>query len=454
MTDIRTISTRAEYRQLIDLLLDPDRDLPVVAVSTRSGHDQPDIDVHQVHAATGHTAHVRILITNRNTYDLGAVVGDQATVYGGASRVYPTGHDWINNPQLSPLRFSYNPERAAQALIDDVHHLTGTPSPAARTPRLTHNPLAGLHDILTAADITLHDPASPAAAQPEQQPPSSSSSGPPTTRQHNDTTHTGQPHRPAPAPPRTHTATNRNSEASKRHDEQPDHREQQAAGYSETPPASRGALKNALARIDLLATQLAAAEKEKARAVAEAVKVSRQEASDIAVELARATDRIRALSARPATTPKPRHKTVAAEAWRPDLWPTLDAAARDAIYSTWVERVPAQDKADHALPDNYVMGPDFAASLAALDKPLRAKSLKCVVDVLTGIARDSASREVHVLRSGDGGADAAVTRDDGATCFRASVEKMVPSARRLHFWKCSDGRIELSRVVLHDDMNP
>jgi hypothetical protein len=29
-----------------------------------------------------------------------------------------------------------------------------------------------------------------------------------------------------------------------------------------------------------------------------------------------------------------------------------------------------------------------------------------------------------------------------------------PSARRLHYWRCPDGTIELSSVRLHDDMEP
>ena len=46
------------------------------------------------------------------------------------------------------------------------------------------------------------------------------------------------------------------------------------------------------------------------------------------------------------------------------------------------------------------------------------------------------------------------TRADGAVCMRAYVEEGVPQSRRLHYWKVKDGLVELSRVVLHDDMAP
>ena len=49
---------------------------------------------------------------------------------------------------------------------------------------------------------------------------------------------------------------------------------------------------------------------------------------------------------------------------------------------------------------------------------------------------------------------APTTRADGAVCMRAYVEEGVPQSRRLHYWKVKDGLVELSRVVLHDDMAP
>jgi len=75
-----------------------------------------------------------------------------------------------------------------------------------------------------------------------------------------------------------------------------------------------------------------------------------------------------------------------------------------------------------------------------------------VVEVLTGLAESSPSRGMHALRSGAGGQDPQV-QSDGATCWRVSLQTGTPSARRLHFWRSASG-IELSRVVLHDDLCP
>jgi hypothetical protein len=64
------------------------------------------------------------------------------------------------------------------------------------------------------------------------------------------------------------------------------------------------------------------------------------------------------------------------------------------------------------------------------------------------------SREVHQLRSGLGGDDPPRTREDGATCWRANLQTNTPAARRIHYWTLATGRVELSRVVTHDDFEP
>jgi len=83
---------------------------------------------------------------------------------------------------------------------------------------------------------------------------------------------------------------------------------------------------------------------------------------------------------------------------------------------------------------------------------------------ITGEARDSATTdetstaapgggEVPRRRRGVGGDDPVVVRADGAVCWRASVQRHTPAARRLHYWKLGD-QVELSRVALHDDTRP
>lgn len=125
---------------------------------------------------------------------------------------------------------------------------------------------------------------------------------------------------------------------------------------------------------------------------------------------------------------------------------------RHEVYVAWVETVPAGEKAQRPLPQ-YRVGPDFLASLESEGSGLRAKVVRVVVEVLTGLAESLDGREVHRLRLGPGGDDPVVVRDDGAVCWRAAVQRNTPAARRLHYWKLGDV-VELSRVTLHDDFRP
>ncbi|RXR25834.1 hypothetical protein EQW78_11540 [Oerskovia turbata] len=125
---------------------------------------------------------------------------------------------------------------------------------------------------------------------------------------------------------------------------------------------------------------------------------------------------------------------------------------RHEVATAWIRRVPAAEKASKPLAE-YTLGDRFLTSLDALEGISRAKVVDVVVEVLTGDAEHIAGRELHPLRVNEGGGSPAVVRDDGATCWRASLQTRSASARRLHYWKRGD-RIELSRVVLHDDMDP
>lgn len=137
---------------------------------------------------------------------------------------------------------------------------------------------------------------------------------------------------------------------------------------------------------------------------------------------------------------------------RRERWPNDESWLRNEIELAWIERVPRVDKLRLPLPDDYLIGPRFAESLNSLDDGHFDKAMKCVVDVLTDRAKDLASRDLHRLRTGDGGSDAARIRaEDGAVAWRAAIEINAASARRLHYWTI-DNRIELSRVGLHDDM--
>jgi hypothetical protein len=134
-------------------------------------------------------------------------------------------------------------------------------------------------------------------------------------------------------------------------------------------------------------------------------------------------------------------------------WATADEWVRHEVLLSWVERVEPTERDLWPIPE-YAIGPAFAASLLLLDEGQFDKAMKAVVDAVTGRIREIAGRDLHPLRTGDGGADADTVRGDGAKCMRASIEQHTPAARRLHYWTLPGGRVELSRVVRHDDTRP
>lgn len=127
---------------------------------------------------------------------------------------------------------------------------------------------------------------------------------------------------------------------------------------------------------------------------------------------------------------------------------------RHDVYLAWVAKIPAGEKGDKPLPETWMVGPHFCDSVAAMKPEVRDKVPEVVVEILLGIAERSDAREMHPLRTSIAGDAAAVSRDDGATCWRVSVQRRSPSAARLHFWRRPGHPIELSRVGVHDDLRP
>jgi hypothetical protein len=126
---------------------------------------------------------------------------------------------------------------------------------------------------------------------------------------------------------------------------------------------------------------------------------------------------------------------------------------RFEVLTEWVRAIPAAEKAGRPLAD-YTLGPRFLPSLTDLEGVSRDRVVWTLVMVLTGLAPGMNGLQVHRLRTGSGGDDPVRQREDGALCWRVSLQVNTPSARRLHYWKLPGGAYELSRVVLHDDVEP
>lgn len=137
--------------------------------------------------------------------------------------------------------------------------------------------------------------------------------------------------------------------------------------------------------------------------------------------------------------------------WQPGLFDNAEDAVREAVHRAWVRRIPADAKARLPLPDDWEVGSDLPDSIATATLGLRAKALRCIVDVLVGTADRMPSRGVHPFRQERGPHAAQRRRADGALAYRASIESGVPAAARLIYWRLPDGGIEIATIARHDD---
>jgi hypothetical protein len=135
-----------------------------------------------------------------------------------------------------------------------------------------------------------------------------------------------------------------------------------------------------------------------------------------------------------------------------DLFLDPEEQFRYEVYLAWTRRIPKGDKADRPLRE-YTLSPRFHSSLDSVDGVDRSKVVDVAMEIVTDLADEQPGRSPHQLRTGEGGNNAPVVREDGATCWRVALQQGRPAARRLHFWR-NGGYIELSRVVTHDDMDP
>lgn len=125
---------------------------------------------------------------------------------------------------------------------------------------------------------------------------------------------------------------------------------------------------------------------------------------------------------------------------------------RYLVLTQWATRTLPGEQATRPLPD-YGFGPYFLDSVDTLDGIKEQKIADVVFEIVTSLAPQLKSREVHQLRSGSGGDDPIRVREDGAVAWRASLQVNTPSARRIHYWVLPHGGVELARVATHDDFD-
>lgn len=124
------------------------------------------------------------------------------------------------------------------------------------------------------------------------------------------------------------------------------------------------------------------------------------------------------------------------------------------LTQAWALQIPASEKGRLGL-GHYRMGEDFLRTLRDQPHEKQKKAFKAIVDLLINDPARLNAREAHQLRTSAAGGSEPVSRHGGQdSCWRLAIEQNVPAARRLHYWKCSDGVIELSRVAVHDETQP
>ena len=125
---------------------------------------------------------------------------------------------------------------------------------------------------------------------------------------------------------------------------------------------------------------------------------------------------------------------------------------RYLVLTQWATRTLPSEQRERPLVD-FLIGPRFLESLERLEGVKAEKVADVAFEIVTGLAPQLPSREVHHLRTGSGGDDPVRVREDGAIAWRASLQVNTPSARRIHYWVIPSGQVELAKVATHDDFD-
>lgn len=119
------------------------------------------------------------------------------------------------------------------------------------------------------------------------------------------------------------------------------------------------------------------------------------------------------------------------------------------IRETWALMVDAREKALRPLPEHWDYEDGFFDAMARTQVD-RQSVLEAAVDVLTGVAMRSKSRDCHPLREGRGAGERVVIGANGDPVYRIRLDQG-HGARRMHFTKGGDGGVTFVSVGAHED---
>lgn len=161
-------------------------------------------------------------------------------------------------------------------------------------------------------------------------------------------------------------------------------------------------------------------------------------------ELGKAKERIRALELR-VRQARGRNRLQEAEPLDAERFKALLQQSYDARYL-------GDDKRRYPLRE-VRLGSRFLQTVERLEGVDLEKIVDVCADVGARRAHEMPAREVHVLRTGEGGAPQRTRSSDGAQAWRCALQINTPSARRLHWWELPGGGVELASVGPHDDFS-
>lgn len=122
------------------------------------------------------------------------------------------------------------------------------------------------------------------------------------------------------------------------------------------------------------------------------------------------------------------------------------------LRSSYDARYTADDRTRYPLRE-VRLGREFLRRVREVEGIDVTKIVEVAADVAARRVHEFPGREVHALRTGEGGAPQRTRAADGAQAWRCSLQVGTPSARRLHWWDIPGGGVELASVGVHDDLS-
>jgi hypothetical protein len=110
------VKTHHDVAEVVERVLDPDREDLVVVLTARQDQREPSLDVEDVRAIVGPSAWIYFLLTGRLTLDLGIRMPDRRGPYNGSMRVWLPGASVKGHPREHPQVFDPTGEYGPRSL--------------------------------------------------------------------------------------------------------------------------------------------------------------------------------------------------------------------------------------------------------------------------------------------------------------------------------------------------